>query len=801
MNTIDFEKIDLSVGRIDFTKEKVKPNLSLCKPNKTTIAKMNESYDIMFDLKLGALDSLEFKIPVKHVRRHELVETKSFKRIRGKYLVRFKLNSYDEYFVINSINKKGDSEEYLEVKALLLPFELNRKILRSFELTSKNAKEQLEKVLEKTNWKVGYIDSEFLMKYRGLEITRSTVIEAIVNIAKTFNALIVWDTHTETISFYRPNNIGKNRGLRAKYGKLIENVEETDESDNIITRLHLYGKEDIGIQSVNPTGSSYIEDYSTYIYPYKEVLNPDGTYEVLRSSDYMTNELCHSLLAYQKTVKDSESVFQALLESKATLQAIVNQQESDLFSLETTRRLYLDDRDALNTRIAQKRDQLDNADNNNLDTIDLIRGELVDLENQLQNKIEDIETQEQLILDKETEIIYYEQDVQEVDYEIDELRQDLSVNNNFTNQEITEWNRFIHEDDWQDQNITDPQDLLDEGKVAFDRIRQQRMSISVSLFNFLSALEEQNNWDKLNLGDTFRIDYDRLNISYQAKITEIEYDFESEEINVTISDVENLKKDQDRFLEMLYNSYSTSSVVDIDSWKWDLSLDNNGKINELINNIWDANKQAIVGAKDQVVEVSDRGLLIRDPNDPNVYLVGLNGMIAITNDGGNTWKHAITSTGIVGEYIYGKLYMGVNLALEDEDGVLKFQGSKGEIFDRDGNLVMKLGLIDESPDKFGLMAKNAMNRIQVSDLDGFVIDRASTDTNKYPDGWEKVFWTDPNTGTLYSRDIVASNIKIVSGDNWENQIINAETGEFNLGFFNTIIKDGKLTTDEKLNLI
>src|SRR5690606_5228161 len=128
---------------------------------------------------------------------------------------------------------------------------------------------------------------------------------------------------------------------------------------------------------------------------------------------------------------------------------------------------------------------------------------------------------------------------------------------------------------------------------------------------------------------------------------------------------------KDKYLDMLYKSFTTSTKVSMKEWEWNLSRENNGAINEIINSKWDANKQAIIGAKDQVVEISDRGLIIRDPNNPNVYLVGLNGMIAITNDNGDTWKHAITSDGIVGEYIYGKVIMGVNLAIEDESGILK----------------------------------------------------------------------------------------------------------------------------------
>ncbi|QCT01384.1 hypothetical protein E6C60_0662 [Paenibacillus algicola] len=154
---------------------------------------------------------------------------------------------------------------------------------------------------------------------------------------------------------------------------------------------------------------------------------------------------------------------------------------------------------------------------------------------------------------------------------------------------------------------------------------------------------------------------------------------------------------------------------------------------------------------------------------------------------------------IVGERIYGKVFMGVNLALEDEDGVLKFQGSKGEIFDRNGTLVMKLGLVDENPDKFGLWSFNDITRVRVDDTSGFAIDRATPDLNNYPDGWEKVMWADPSDGTLYAHDLVAENIKIVNDIG--KTILDAENNYLDIGDFKDIVMDNKLTTLEKMQII
>ncbi|WP_336779824.1 hypothetical protein [Paenibacillus illinoisensis] len=154
---------------------------------------------------------------------------------------------------------------------------------------------------------------------------------------------------------------------------------------------------------------------------------------------------------------------------------------------------------------------------------------------------------------------------------------------------------------------------------------------------------------------------------------------------------------------------------------------------------------------------------------------------------------------IVGERIYGKVFMGTDLALEDEDGVLKFQGSKGEIFDRNGKLVTKLGLVNENPDVFGLWSFNDITRVKLDDREGFVIDRATTDTSTHPDGWEKIMWADPSDGTLYAHDLVAENIKIVNDIG--KTILDSENNYLDIGDFKDIVMDNKLTTLEKMQVI
>jgi len=789
------------LGEIDLNKKPIKGQLFLCRPNKQIIAKMNEAYNIVFDQKLGALNELNFTLPVFVERHHQMQRNENADKMRGRYLIKLVMGSYQEYFIVTQVIRTGDGNgEELEVKCYSIGYELNDKILRDYKAVSLTATELLTDILKDTIWRVGYIDSEFDLKRRGLEVTSNTVLEVIFEVAKTFNALVVWDTIDRRIGFYRPDSVGQNKGFKIKMGKYLESINQEDNSEEIITRLKLYGKESISIHEVNPIGTGYLEDFRYFMYPYKEIKHEDGSYTVVEHSDYMSDELCHAIILHNELIEQNQTKFKELIAKRTTRNEILNLKTNQRDELNTQLKVLLDDRDVLNTRISKLEDEIDYADNNGEDTT-LLRSNLQSLMAELNAKLIEIEAKKAELSAKEIEVSLAKADLQAVMNEIEELRELLSLENNFTPDQIAERNQYIIEREWQDNNIDNAEDLLNEGMKIFEELRQQKVTLKINLVNFLEMITEQRNWDKLGLGDVIKIEHQRLEILYQAKITEIEYDFENSNINITISNVKDLYSNRDKFLEMLYKGYGSSTQITIDKWKWDLSMENKGAINQIINSIWDANKQAILGAKNQVVEISDRGLIIRDPNDPMTYLVGLNGLIAITNDGGNTWKHAITGTGVVGERIYGKVIMGVNLAIEDEHGIVKWQGSKGEIFDRNGTLVMKLGLVSEdgaANECFGLVSFNEHTRVSLTDCKGIEVARVTTDLTNFPDGWEKVLWANTD-GTLYTRYLVAENIKIVN--NIGKTIIDAENNYLDLGDFENIVMDSKLTTIEKMQII
>ncbi len=137
----------------------------------------------------------------------------------------------------------------------------------------------------------------------------------------------------------------------------------------------------------------------------------------------------------------------------------------------------------------------------------------------------------------------------------------------------------------------------------------------------------------------------------------------------------------------------------------------------------------------QQIEINERGITVKDLTDPLSWLVIQNGFLAITNDNGNSWKHAISKDGIFGERIFGKIISGVNLIIEDESGVWLTQGSRTTIYNRNGDEVMRLGLVsDNEKDKdgnlipqesecFGLVSWNTITKVALTTCEGFSVSK------------------------------------------------------------------------------
>ena len=258
--------------------------------------------------------------------------------------------------------------------------------------------------------------------------------------------------------------------------------------------------------------------------------------------------------------------------------------------------------------------------------------------------------------------------------QIEDLQSKLSLYNNFTTEQIKERDLFVITKEYIDEMISNPEDLKNRALEKFKELKNPVVTIEISMVNFLELIEEHYNWDKLDLGTIVNVLYDKFDITIEARIIQMDFDFDNKSITLIISNVKDIETNQEKFIEALYGAVSTSTTVDLEKRNWSQAMEVQNAFNSFVNTAFDATKQKIIAGTNETIEVSRRGLLIKSDTDPMTFLVANSAVLAITNDGGKSYKNAITTDGVIAERLIGKIIAGENLFIENRTGTFRVDG-------------------------------------------------------------------------------------------------------------------------------
>src|SRR5690606_20954538 len=115
------------------------------------------------------------------------------------------------------------------------------------------------------SWSVGTVDEEINNKFRDLEIDAQSVLDFLLNkVQSTYDCVFEFDTINNEINVKKFSSIGLNKGLFISDKNYIKSLEQEINFDEVVTRLNLYGKDNMSIHSVNVTGQSYIDNLSFF---------------------------------------------------------------------------------------------------------------------------------------------------------------------------------------------------------------------------------------------------------------------------------------------------------------------------------------------------------------------------------------------------------------------------------------------------------------------------------------------------------------------------------------------------------
>ncbi|MGG2053897.1 phage tail protein [Lysinibacillus pakistanensis] len=680
------------------------PLLKLCKPDRTVISPLKEIYGLSLTIRLGAINEISFTIPTKIERQHILIDNPLIDLIKDRYYLKMTYNNQVEYFLFLDKNKQvGNDGNSISYTAYSCGIELADKNIRDYEETSKTLSEYVNFFLAETEWKLDYVDAAFNLKYRSFDVSSATVLQCLFDIAERFNALIVWDTKNRKVNLHQPNHIGMNRGVRLKEGILLDSLSVAIKAEDMVTRLKAYGQDGLEFRTLSPTGSNYLEDFSYFMYPFE----CDTNYNVIKQSDYMSNQLCIALTKYKRKLQSFQGQFDSLVAQKKTKQDYIQQEEQELSNLETQLKTYLNERDVINYTY---QDQAPG------------RADWL-------NVISRINAKQNEINNKNSQIATLNIQLMNIEQQMSDLGLQLKMEHNFSPEEITELNKYIIVKEHHNDSITDEKDLLEEAKEIFKTLNEPPIHVNVGLEGYLSNLHETMSMKQIAIGDIIRVQNDELRVRLTLKIIEMQFDFNNDSVNLTIANGKDVVDENGKLKKVIYDISNTSTTVNMDKYKWNQGKDAMDGVTQILNSEFDTAKNILIGGYANSTTMNERGLYSKDLQDDKTYLVINNALMAITPDGGNSIAVAISKRGVHAEVIAGRLLLGNKLHIEDELGIVTIYNGLQSVYDTNGKIKVHLGRYPhpDSPSqyKYGLRVydgaidiRSSSNAYRGTQLDG-----------------------------------------------------------------------------------
>jgi hypothetical protein len=369
------------------TKEVEAPRLFLMKPNREKIAELTDFSDFSITRSFNGINSLSFNIAKNNYISNDL--------LGGRLIC---LNN-EEYFIIQSPQEDLDGiVEVLSIECLSQVSELGQKTLYYLNetLTIQSLVNKIHEIAP--SWSLGTIDTELQTLYRTFDVAEVDLYSFIIeNMQDAFECIAFFNTVNKTISFKYLDNIGTNTGLYFTEENLLNHFNRTTLTEEIITRLHVYGADSLSINSVNPVGTDYLDNFTYY-----------------RNTNWMSQSLLNALDDYDDVVATNQTVYQNLLNSLRSYESTLLIQENELSSLEVLLDTY---QRAMDVEIQAEQDHSDE--------LALVR------------------QTELAIKNKKSSITTTQNQINNIINQINSLQNVIALDNNFTQAQINEL-RFVY---------------------------------------------------------------------------------------------------------------------------------------------------------------------------------------------------------------------------------------------------------------------------------------------------------------------------------------------------------------------
>ena len=498
-------------------------------------------------------------------------------------------------------------------------------------------------------YETGEISENWTTKYRSFDTQTCSWTSMLQQIEEAYDCIITFDSYNQFINVYDKDSMGIDTGLTLTYDNGINKINKTYSTSEIVSKLNVESS-NVDIASVNPLGTTYLENYNYYI-----------------DNDIMSDELKDSMIKYKQLIEEKDIEFKTISLNKTKLDQTLTLKNSQLKSLEEQ----LIAEQAILSAFIKANDTSRQAKQQ-----EIVVG--------IQNQISDLLREVQELKDKINEF-----QSQMVQIGIDINRQNATLNDEklFNDELLLELSDYTFEKTITDDNYLTSYALYSYAEKTLDEL--QKPSITFDIDTYMEFLNRIVNVDGFS-------DYVYTGAKYELVNAEdlsddglvMLYSFKYSPKDNKLSDFKftNNKKEPETAMRKLSNTSktanSTKSLTDFYKATLNDAKNNMVDVNKILTDGLDLSANIIRQRKgNNLIEMTEAGIYLIDAEDDNNQLALINNLICMTTDRWRTSAVAISPNGVVADTLIGKFILGENLFIGNGDNTFKIVPNGLYIYD------------------------------------------------------------------------------------------------------------------------
>lgn len=490
--------------------------LYLCTMMKTPLCIISYT-DISISKNFRQYSELNFEVPY-YDNGWIQVENKTFNLFQPNYLVLLETRNNNEiidteYFIINQPSTKfNDGEIKKNIQCYSAESIFNNRFLTAYEdirvlydpdnsynLSDNTKGGILNYMLENMRgiWSINHISSSLLGIYHSFKYPSQSYRSTIEDLESVYNCVFKFNTVNNTISIYTADEIGEDTEIILSDENFIKSLTCDIKNAEACTMLRVYGKDNITISDQNPTGMPYLYDF---LY--------------LLNNGYLSTSLSSALTTYNNLVTSKEEDFAGYLSLLSTLRATLLTRQNELADLNTTMKTIEDSLDLLISNNRRNTTSYNTIYNNKLavkSQITTKKGQISTVEGQINTVLSNIRS----------------------------LNTSLSLESNFTSEQLIELSYYISEGSPLKLDSVDNSALLYKYAKQYMKIKSTPpFDFTIDLVDLFSISNDyiEDRYSKIKVGNFIYIDCPKLGFNCDRyRITQISHNKLNNSLSITIS--------------------------------------------------------------------------------------------------------------------------------------------------------------------------------------------------------------------------------------------------------------------------